>query len=454
MPEELTRERSVKVVDLRQLRDESQGALSAHTGRHPGVISQLLASLAGRFYMNDEYKFVRECVERGERVLLLAFCVSNRHRSVAFAICLGAAFWPMPVMVIHIWIPTWTATGRQCAVEADATSAARGFAASATALRNRVISHLSPAALGPLQAQQVRQRSMPPDLAAHAFPRSSAPGPAAPIYHRLRAASVSGAAAGDAPRRPAEPPSNPRATRSAPQSLTTAAIALADVTLDDQAQGVECWKMRAIRAEAQTDMYKDELRMVRAEADALRERAAAAERELIIRCEDESDRCFPSDLQTTIILLSNKIRLMLRDTGKATVDRDGWYGPVGAEATVATFFFTTSAGGVDPVRATHFASNGIDPWTIAARLFFSTSRDTSRCSTRMWRCNRSRPGRQRMIVRINSSSSRDPFRARVRSWLLTRPIVGETLDLLPLDLVEAMAEARAASAVPVRTAAR
>ena len=47
--------------------------------------------------------------------------------------------------------------------------------------------------------------------------------------------------------------------------------------------------MRAIRAEAQTDMYKDELRMVRAEADALRERAAAAERELIIRCGDESE---------------------------------------------------------------------------------------------------------------------------------------------------------------------
>ena len=59
-----------------------------------------------------------------------------------------------------------------------------------------------------------------------------------------------------------------------------------------------------------------------------------------------------------------------------------------------------------------------------------------------------------MIERISSSSSRDPFRARVRSWLLTRPIVDETLDLQPLDLVEArvMAEARAASAVPVRTA--
>ena len=57
-----------------------------------------------------------------------------------------------------------------------------------------------------------------------------------------------------------------------------------DFTVDDPDQGVEYWKMRAIRAEAQTDMYKDELRMVRAEADALRERAAAAERELIIRC--------------------------------------------------------------------------------------------------------------------------------------------------------------------------
>ena len=102
LPEALTRERSIKVVDLRQLRDESKGVLGSHTGRHPGIISKLLASRAGRFYLNDEYKFIRECVERGERVLLLAFCVSNRHRSVAFATCMGAAFWPMPVMVIHL----------------------------------------------------------------------------------------------------------------------------------------------------------------------------------------------------------------------------------------------------------------------------------------------------------------------------------------------------------------
>ena len=102
LPEALTRERSIKVVDLRQLHDESTGALGSHTGRHPGIISQLLASKAGRFYLNDEYKFIRECVERGERVLLLAFCISNRHRSVAFATCVGAAFWPMPVMVIHL----------------------------------------------------------------------------------------------------------------------------------------------------------------------------------------------------------------------------------------------------------------------------------------------------------------------------------------------------------------
>ena len=120
---------------------------------------------------------------------------------------------------------------------------------------------------------------MPPDPAAHAFPRSSTPGPAAPIYHRLRAASVSGAASSNEIRRPAEPPSTPRATRAAPPVATTTEIT--DFTVDDPDQGVEYWKTRAIRAEAQTDMYKDELRMVRAEADALRERAAAAERELI-----------------------------------------------------------------------------------------------------------------------------------------------------------------------------
>ena len=135
-------------------------------------------------------------------------------------------------------------------------------------------------------------------------------------------------------------------------------------------------------------MYKDELRMVRAEADALRERAAAAERELIIRCGDESDRSRsrsasrapsrdpslrpgrmgarqreesikeepeePSDVVMEekeeeqdseipglnrpvqegdgpwaanltpgeMVLLGNKIRKMLQDTGKTTVDRD------------------------------------------------------------------------------------------------------------------------------------
>ena len=87
-------------------------------------------------------------------------------------------------------------------------------------------------------------------------------------------------------RRPAEPPSTPRATRATPPPPPASSTRdIHDFTLDDPDQGVEYWKTRAIRAEAQTDMYKD-----RAEADALRERAAAAERELIIRCGDESDR--------------------------------------------------------------------------------------------------------------------------------------------------------------------
>ena len=247
LPEALTQERSIKVVDLRQLHDESKGVLGSHTGRHPGIISQL----AGRFYLIDEYKFIRECVERGERVLLLAFCVSNRHRSVAFATCMGAAFWPMPVMVIHLdtYVDNNWQTMR-CGGRCDQCGERFQSAASATALHNQVISHLSPAALGPLKAQQVRQRSMPPDPAAHAFPRSSTPGPAAPIFHRLRAASVSGAASSNEIRRPAEPPSTPRATRAAPPVATTTEIT--DFTVDDPDQGVEYWKTRAIR--------KDELR--------------------------------------------------------------------------------------------------------------------------------------------------------------------------------------------------
>ena len=212
LPEVLTRERSIKVVDLRQLHDESKGVLGSHTGRHPGIISQLLASKAGRFYLNDEYKFIRECVERGERILLLAFCISNRHRSVAFATCIGAAFWPTPAMVIHLdtYVDNNWETMR-CGGRCDQCGERFQSAASATALHNQVISYLSPAALGPMKAQQVRQRSMPPDPAAHNFPRSSTPGPAAPVYHRLRAASVSGAGSSTDRRRPAEPPSTPRA---------------------------------------------------------------------------------------------------------------------------------------------------------------------------------------------------------------------------------------------------
>ena len=371
-------------------------------------------------YMNDEYNFVRECVEHGERVLLLAFCVSNRHRSVAFATCLGAAFWPMPVMVIHLdtYVDGNWQTMR-CGGRCDQCGERFQSAASATALRNQVISHLSPAALGPLQAQQVRQRSMPPDPAALGLSKAERSGPAARVYHRLCAASVSGAGS-DATRRPAEPPSTPRATRNAPQSSTTAAIA--DVTFDDKAQGVEYWKMRAIRAEAQ--MRKDDqLRMVRAEADALRERAAAAERELIIHCGDESDRSRsrsaspatsrqpsrdpslrpgmgarqreesikeeleeqdePSNVvmeekeeeehceipglnrsanltpgEIILRLLGNRIRRMLRDTGKATVDRDGWFGPVEAGGNSGDVLFHNVRWWSRPRGGDCFVSNG------------------------------------------------------------------------------------------------
>ena len=144
---------------------------------------------------------------------------------------------------------------------------------------------------------------------------------------------------------------------------------------------------------------------------------------------------------------------MVRDTGKATVDRDGWFGPIGAGGNSGDVLFHNVRWWSRPRGGDSFRIKWDRPWTITGRLFFSTGRDTSRCSMRMWRCNRSRPGRRQMIGRTSSSSLQDPFRARVQSWLLTRPIVGETLGRQPLDLVEArVVAARAASAVPVRTA--
>ena len=47
-----------------------------------------------------------------------------------------------------------------------------------------------------------------------------------------------------------------------------------------------------------------------------------------VKAGDES--CAANLTPGGMILLGNKIRRTLRDTGKATVDRDGWFGPVGA----------------------------------------------------------------------------------------------------------------------------
>ena len=200
----------------------------------------------GRFFLNDRRVQVRQGAHERERLCLLAFCASNRCRSVAFA-----TFWRTPVMVIHLntyvdgnW-HTMRCGGRceqgwiKCclrlrAVRGQGSPADEShcgdrltfrvwcaqialplklqwwlggcsgftFAASApmrgevsiprcaaTALRNQVISHLSADALGPLKAQQVRQKSSPLDPASHAGLRRPQQ-IVVPVLQRLRAASA------------------------------------------------------------------------------------------------------------------------------------------------------------------------------------------------------------------------------------------------------------------------
>ena len=90
-----------------------------------------------------------------------------------------------------------------------------------------------------------------------------------------------------------------------------------------------------------------------------------------------------------MILLGNKIRKMLRDTGKTTVDRDGWFGPVGAGGKQwrTSLFHQRSLVEPTPVGGDSFRIKmgsilGRSPQDCA----FSTGWDTSRYSTKTWRC--------------------------------------------------------------------
>ena len=80
----------------------ADGAFNAHMGRRQAIIHNLLGSKPGVYYLDQIYGQVRQYLEQGLSLCLVLACASNRHRSVAFGTMLRAAFWPAPVMLVHL----------------------------------------------------------------------------------------------------------------------------------------------------------------------------------------------------------------------------------------------------------------------------------------------------------------------------------------------------------------
>ncbi|CAE7356892.1 RE1 [Symbiodinium natans] len=78
------------VQDLRDLSDPANGAWNDHIGRHPEIIKGLVNAEAGQRLLRKNLVDLLDHYKRGEKVALVAFCTSNRHRSVAFGTTLAA----------------------------------------------------------------------------------------------------------------------------------------------------------------------------------------------------------------------------------------------------------------------------------------------------------------------------------------------------------------------------
>ena len=79
--------------DLRSLSDPNNGAYSACTGRRQEILNQILDRPAGRALMSMIFRDIERAVNDHRPVIVMPYCTSNRHRSVAMGTLVSAGLY-------------------------------------------------------------------------------------------------------------------------------------------------------------------------------------------------------------------------------------------------------------------------------------------------------------------------------------------------------------------------
>ena len=79
--------------DLRSLSDPNNGAYSACTGRRQEILNQILDRQAGRALMSMIFRDIERAVSDHRPVIVMPYCTSNRHRSVAMGTLVSAGLY-------------------------------------------------------------------------------------------------------------------------------------------------------------------------------------------------------------------------------------------------------------------------------------------------------------------------------------------------------------------------
>ena len=166
---------NVRLHDLRELNDPREGAFSQCVGRHTGILEGVLNSQAGRYILTSCFKDIEMAVDGHKPLVVLPYCTSNRHRSVAMGTLISAGLYVLGMdhFLGHLHAnKSWAdmKCGGKCA-------RCRGHFdhAEATQLGNRVLAQLDPQVTRYATHPADRQRSLGgggtiPDPAAHSAP--------------------------------------------------------------------------------------------------------------------------------------------------------------------------------------------------------------------------------------------------------------------------------------------
>ena len=167
---------NVRLHDLRGLNDPHEGAFSQCVGRRTGILEGVLSSPAGRHILTSCFKDIEMAVDGHKPLVVLPYCTSNRHRSVAIGTLISAGLYVLGMdhFLGHLHAnASWAEMkcGGKCAK-------CRGHFdhAEATQLGNRVLAQLDPQVTRYATHPVDRQRSRGggggtvPDPAAHSAP--------------------------------------------------------------------------------------------------------------------------------------------------------------------------------------------------------------------------------------------------------------------------------------------